>query len=42
MAVATLVELLDAGVGDEKFSINKIGKFQIGYLKQIFENRNCV
>ena len=27
--------LFDEGIGEEKFSINKIGTFDIGYLKQI-------
>lgn len=34
-------ELFDEGVGNDKFQITKIGKFNIGYLKQIeFENEN--
>lgn len=33
--------LFDEGVGEEKFQINKIGTFEIGYLQQIdFENEN--
>lgn len=28
-------ELFDEGIGEEKFSITKIGKFSIGYMKQI-------
>lgn len=28
-------EMFDEGIGEEKFSINKIGKFSIGYMKQI-------
>lgn len=32
-------DMFDEGVGEDKFSINKIGKFSIGYMKQIeFEN----
>ena len=34
-------ELFDEGIGEEKFSINKIGKISVGYMKQIeFENEN--
>lgn len=33
--------LFDEGIGDEKFSITKIGTFDIGYLKQVdFEDEN--
>lgn len=33
--------LFDEGIGEEKFAINKIGEFEIGYLQQIdFENEN--
>ncbi len=32
-------EMFDEGVGEEKFQINKIGTFSIGYMKQVeFEN----
>jgi len=34
-------EIIDEGVGEDKFTITKIGKFNIGYLKQIeFESEN--
>lgn len=34
-------ELFDAGIGEEKFQITKIGKYNIGYLQQIeFENES--
>lgn len=34
-------DLFDMGIGEEKFSISEIGKYNIGYLKQIdFEDEN--
>lgn len=34
-------DLFDMGIGEEKFSISEVGKYNIGYLKQIdFEDEN--
>jgi len=34
-------EIFDEGIGEEKFQITKLGKYNVGYLRQIeFENEN--
>ena len=34
-------EMFDEGIGEEKFQITKLGKYNVGYLRQIeFENEN--